>query len=307
MLPFTLQQLRILKSVALEKNFTKAAKLIYLSQPTISKQIKILEENLGISLFNREKNKISLTENGKILLQYSERILALCEESCRSLVDLKNGERGTLKIGTSPIIGIYLMPKLLTLFNRSYPQINLKILINLTPITFKSIINKQVDIAIVDDETPNEFKKNLNLETFVEDEFKLIISKSHPFATKKIFLKDDLYHLNFLTLNSDSSIKKFIDNVLVQNNVDTKQLKVIMQLNSIEGIKTAVSLGLGAAFLSSSSIIKETEIQTIKILDIENFQMSQIISVISDPLCEKSKNFKFFYNDLKKLKKTLEN
>jgi DNA-binding transcriptional LysR family regulator len=307
MLPFTLQQLRILKSVALEKNFTKAAKLIYLSQPTISKQIKILEENLGISLFNREKNKISLTENGKILLQYSERILALCEESCRSLVDLKNGERGTLKIGTSPIIGIYLMPKLLTLFNRSYPQINLKILINLTPITFKSIINKQVDIAIVDDETPNEFKKNLNLETFVEDEFKLIISKSHPFATKKNFLKDDLYHLNFLTLNSDSSIKKFIDNVLVQNNVDTKQLKVIMQLNSIEGIKTAVSLGLGAAFLSSSSIIKETEIQTIKILDIENFQMSQIISVISDPLCEKSKNFKFFYNDLKKLKKTLEN
>ena len=80
MLPFTLQQLRILKAIATEKNFTKAAELLHLSQPSLSKQIKTLEKNLDIVLIHREKNQISFTENGKVFLQYSERILALCEE-----------------------------------------------------------------------------------------------------------------------------------------------------------------------------------------------------------------------------------
>jgi DNA-binding transcriptional LysR family regulator len=89
MFPFTLQQLRILKAIATEKNFTRAAELLYISQPSLSKQIKTLEKNLDIILINRESNKIFLTENGKVFLQYSERILALCEESCRALIDLK--------------------------------------------------------------------------------------------------------------------------------------------------------------------------------------------------------------------------
>jgi DNA-binding transcriptional LysR family regulator len=81
MLPFTLQQLRILKAVATEKSFTKAAEVLFLSQPYLSKQIKALEQNLDVSLLTRNSNTIALTENGKIFLQYSERILALCEES----------------------------------------------------------------------------------------------------------------------------------------------------------------------------------------------------------------------------------
>ena len=75
MLPFTLQQLRILKAIAVEKNFTRAAEGLYISQPALSKQIKILEKNLDILLINRENNKISLTENGQVFLEYAERIL----------------------------------------------------------------------------------------------------------------------------------------------------------------------------------------------------------------------------------------
>ena len=137
MLPFTLQQLRILKAVATEKNFTKAAAVLYLSQPSLSKQIKILEKNLNILLINRERNKISLTESGKVLLQYSERILALCEESCRALIDLKNGDRGNLTVGASQTIGTYLMPRVLALFAQNYPQINLKVQVNSTRIIAK--------------------------------------------------------------------------------------------------------------------------------------------------------------------------
>jgi DNA-binding transcriptional LysR family regulator len=307
MLPFTLQQLRILKAVATEKNFTKAAELLYLSQPSLSKQIKTLEKNLDIQLINRENNKISLTENGEVFLQYSERILALCEESCRALIDLKNGERGNLTVGASQTIGTYLLPRVLALFAQNYPQIALKVQVNSTRIIAKNVLNREIDLAIVGGEIPEKLKKNLIVENFVEDEFSLIISKSHPFALKKQITKEDLYHLNFITLNSNSTIRKFIDNILSQNQIEIKQLKIIMQLNSIEGIKTAVSLGLGAAFVSSSAIEKEIELKTIEILKIQNIRITRTLSIISNPECYKSKAFEFFYKELLQLKNNIEN
>lgn len=307
MLPFTLQQLRILKAVATEKNFTKAAQLLYLSQPSLSKQMKTLEQNLGITILNREKNKISLTENGTVFLHYAERILALCEESCRAIIDLKHGERGNLTVGASQTIGTYLMPRVLALFAQTYPQINLNVQVSSTRIIAKNLRNREIDIAVVGGEIPEEFQKNLKIDEFVEDELSLIISKSHPFAEKKIISKNDLYHLNFITLNSNSTIRKFIDTILTQNQIEVNQLRIIMQLNSIEGIKTAVSLGLGAAFVSSSAIEKELELQTIEVLKIENLQITRTLSILSNPDCYKSKAFQFFEKELETLKRNLQN
>ena len=307
MLPFTLQQLRILKAIATEKSFTKAAKLLYLSQPSLSKQIKGLEKNLDMVLINRETHKISLTENGQIFLQYAERILALCEESCRALIDLKNGERGNLIVGASQTIGTYLLPRVLALFAQRYPQINLKVQVNSTRLIAKHIVNREIDIAIVGGDIPPELNKNLLVESFVEDEFSLIVPRAHPFAKKNLITKDDLYHLKFITLNSNSTIRKFIDNILTQNQIQTKQLKTIMQLNSIEGIKTAVSLGLGAAFVSSSAIEKEIQLKTIQILKIEKIKINRTISIISNPDGYKSKAFSFFYQELMDLKTQLDN
>mgnify|MGYP003333490334 FL=1 len=303
-LPFTLQQLRILKAVASEKSFTRAAEILFVSQPSLSKQIKTLENRLGILLFNRENNTITLTEAGKVFLQYSERILALCEESCRAVNDVKNGDRGSLTVGASQTIGTYLMPRVLALFAQNYPQINIKVQVDSTRIIAKNVMNQEIDIAVVGGDIPEELKKNLEIESFVEDELILIIPKSHPFAIKKkkIINKDDLYHLNFITLNSTSTIRKFIDNILVQNDIETKQFNVIMQLNSIEAIKTAVGLGLGAAFVSSSAIEKEIELKTIEIVTIKNIKITRTLSIITNRECYRSKAVEFFYNELWALK-----
>src|SRR6056300_1123850 len=302
MLPFTLQQLRILKAVANERNFTKAAAILYLSQPSLSKQIKILEKNLDTLLINRERNTISLTESGTILLHYSERILALCEESCRALIDLKNGDRGNLTVGASQTIGTYLMPRILVLFAQNYPQIDLNVQVNSTRIIAKKIINRKIDIAVVGGEISDDLKKKLTIQPFVYNKLSLIISKSHPFAKKKKIYKKDLYCLDFITLNSNSTIKKFIDNILIQNQIETQQLKTILQLNSIEAIKTAVSLGLGAAFVSSSAIEKELELKTVEIITIENIKITRTLSLITNTDSHRSKAFDFFYNELWLLK-----
>lgn len=307
MLPFTLQQLRILKAVANEKSFTKAANVLFLSQPYLSRQIKSLEKTLDVSLLDRNSQIINLTESGEIFLQYTERILALCEESCRALIDLKNGERGNLSVGASQTIGTYLMPRLLALFAQTNSQINLKVQVNSTRLISKLIVNKHVDLAVVGGEVPKELQQNLHIEPFVEDQLNLIISHSNPFAKQKKIKKEDLYHLNFITLHSNSTIRKFVDNILKENNIEINQLKIVMQLNSIEAIKTAVSLGLGVAFVSSSAIEKEIKLKTIKILEIENIKITRVLSIISNSQSYKSKAFKLFYKELLTLKKDLKN
>ena len=299
-LPFTLQQLRILKAIASEKSFTQAAKSLFISQPTLSKQIKILEDRLGLLLLNREKTTISFTEAGKVFLQYSERILALCEESCRALNDVKNGDRGNLIVGASQTIGTYLMPRMLAVFAKDYPQINLKVQVDSTRIIAKNVVNKEVDIAVVGGNIPEEFKKNLEVEDFIDDELILIVPKSHPFTfrkQKKIY-KDDLYDLNFITLHSTSTIQKFIETSLIQKKIETKKFNVTMQLNSIEGIKSAVSLGLGAAFVSSSAIDREKQLNSIDIINIENIKIKRTLSIITNRHCYHSKALEFFHKDL---------
>lgn len=305
MLPFTLKQLYIIKTVSNEKNITKAADLLYLSQPYLSKQIKILEQSLKITLFNRKSNELTLTENGKIFLQYCERILDLCEESYRALVDLKIGNRGTLTVGASQTIGTYLMPQIIALFRQNYPQIKLNIEVNSTRLISKQIVDRHIDIAIIGGEVPINLIKNLNLDFFIEDELNLIISQSHPFANKKTIKKEELYNLKFITLNATSTIRHFIDNILQQRSINTNQLNIIMQLNSIESIKTAVSLGLGVAFVSSSAIEKELRLQTIKIIQIENIKITRPLSILTHSQCYKSKAFHLFYNEIATLKKSI--
>jgi DNA-binding transcriptional LysR family regulator len=306
MLPFTLQQLRILKAVAAEKNFTKAADFLHLSQPSLSKQMKTLEKNLDILLIHRERNQLSLTENGKVLLEYSERILALCEESCRALLDLKTGERGNLRVGASQTIGIYVLPRVLALFAQNYPQMNVQVQVNSTRMIAKNLFHREIDIAVVGGEIPNDLRKNLVIEKFVEDEFRLILAKSHPLARKKKIRKEDLYHLNFITFTSNSTMGQFLETLLLQHEIEPKQFKIILQLNSLEGIKTAVSLGLGAAFVSSSAIEKELELQSLASLPIENIRITRTLCILSRPDSSKSKAFEFFYQELSRFQKTLE-
>ena len=118
-----------------------------------------------------------------------------------------------------------------------------------------------------------------------------------PFRT----VPQDLYCLDFITLHSSSTIKRFIDNILVQNKIQTNALKTILQLNSIEGIKTAVSLGLGAAFVSASSIENEMRLKQIRTLKIEGLNINRQLFIISNPDCLKSKAFQLFYNELIRL------
>ena len=157
-LPFTLDQLKILHAISTEGSFKKAAVKLYISQPAVSLQVQNLEKQLNTPLFYRDKRKARLTEAGFLLIKYCDRILSLCEETCRALDELQALESGVLIIGASQTTGSYLMPKLIGIFRHKYPQIAVELQVHSTRRISWGIANGKIDLAIVEEKYHKSYK-----------------------------------------------------------------------------------------------------------------------------------------------------
>jgi DNA-binding transcriptional LysR family regulator len=297
-LPYTLEQLVILRAVAKGGSFKNAAQSLFLTQPAISLQIQNLEKQLKTNLFDRTKKQIELTEAGTLLLRYSNRILALCEESSRVLDDLSELQSGKLVIGASQTTGTYLMPKIIGLFQQKYPNINVQLNVDSTRKVAWHLMNRQVDIGIVGGKIPKELRKILEITPYVEDELALIVPPSHPYVKLECIKKEDLYDLKFISLNSYSTIRTVVDDTLSKNGIDVTRLKVEMELNSIEAIKNAVQSSLGAAFVSVSAITKELELNLLNCVRIEDVKINRKLCIILNPNRYKSKASENFTKEI---------
>jgi|TARA_B100000767_G_scaffold3804_1_gene3597 DNA-binding transcriptional LysR family regulator len=282
-LPFTLDQLRILHAISNEGSFKKASEKLYISQPAVSLQVQNLERQLNTPLFYRDKRKARLTETGLLLIKYSERILGLCEETCRALDELNTLQSGGLIIGASQTTGTYLMPSLIGIFKQKYPQMAIELQVHSTRKISWGVSNGNIDLAVVGGEIPKELQKKLMVTSYAEDELALILPLSHPFSSLECIQKEDLYRLHFIALNTQSTIRNVIEKTLTKHGIDSNYLKIEMELNSIEAIKNAVHSGLGAAFVSVSAITKELELGMLHWAKIEGITIKRTLSILLNP------------------------
>jgi DNA-binding transcriptional LysR family regulator len=287
-LPFTLDQLRILKAIAAEGSFKRAADSLYVSQPAVSLQVQNLERQLDVPLFDRGGRRAQLTEAGYLLLNYGERILTLCQETCRALEDLQNLQGGSLIIGASQTTGTYLLPRMIGAFRQKYPDVAVQLHVHSTRRTSWSVANGQIDLAIIGGDIPPELQDSLEIIPYAEDELALIMPPGHPLSRAEL-QRDDLYRLQFISLDAQSTIRKAIEQVLTRAGIETRRLKIEMELNSIEAIKTAVQSGLGAAFLSLPAIEKELQMGILHRARIEGVEIKRMLSVIINPNRYRSK------------------
>ena len=297
-LPFTLDQLRILKAIAAEGSFKRAADSLYVSQPAVSLQVQNLERQLDVPLFDRGGRRAQLTEAGHLLLEYGDRILSLCQETCRAIEDLQNLQGGTLIIGASQTTGTYLLPRMIGQFRQRYPEVAVQLHVHSTRRTSWSVANGQIDLAIIGGEVPPELQESLEIASYAEDELALIMPVFHPLASNDTIARSDLYKLKFITLDSQSTIRKVIDQVLTRGGIETRRLRVEMELNSIEAIKNAVQSGLGVAFVSTSAIEKELQMGAIHRARIESVEVKRTLSVIFNPNRYRSKAAEAFTEEI---------
>ncbi|MBF2065568.1 MAG: LysR family transcriptional regulator [Calothrix sp. C42_A2020_038] len=297
-LPFTLDQLRILKAIAAEGSFKRAADSLYVSQPAVSLQVQNLERQLDVPLFDRGGRRAQLTEAGHLLLSYGEKILSLCQETCRAIDDLQNLQGGTLIVGASQTTGTYLLPRMIGMFRQKYPDVAVQLHVHSTRRTAWGVANGQVDLAIIGGEVPGELAESLEMISYAEDELALIVPISHPFAKLEKIQKEDLYKLQFIALDSQSTIRKVIDQVLSRCDIDTRRFKIEMELNSIEAIKNAVQSGLGAAFVSTSAITKELQMGVLHRSTIEGVVVKRTLWLIFNPNRYRSKAAEAFSQEI---------
>ncbi len=282
-LPFTLDQLRILRAIVSEGSFKKAADTLYVTQPAVSLQIQNLEKQLEAPLFDRGGRKAQLTEAGELLLAYCDRILSQCQEACRALDDLHNLKGGSLVVGASQTTGTYLMPRMIGMFRQKFPEVVVQLHVHSTRRTGWSVANGQIDLAIIGGELPAELNEVLEVLPYATDELALVLPIKHPLSRLAELTKEDLYRLGFVCLDSQSTTRKTVDKLLAGSGLDVPRLRVEMELSSLEAIKNAVQSGLGAAFLPVVSIERELTAGTVHKPIIADLQVKRQLKLISHP------------------------
>ncbi len=297
-LPFTLDQLRILRAIVREGSFKKAADSLYVTQPAVSLQIQNLEKQLEVPLFDRGGRKAQLTEAGQLLLNYCERILSQCQEACKAIEDLNNLKGGSLVVGASQTTGTYLMPRMIGIFRQKFPEVSVQLQVHSTRRTGWSVANGQIDLAIIGGELPNDLKELLQVIPYATDELALVIPTKHPLAKLPELTKEDLYKLGFINLDTQSTTRKVIDKLLINSGLDIQRLKIEMELNSLEAIKNAVQSGLGAAFLPVISIERELEGGTIHKPLIADMEVKRQLKLITHPARYCSKATEAFLSEI---------
>ena len=262
-----LRQLRTFEMVVRHGSFSRAADELNLTQPAVTAQIQSLERELGLRLLDRLPRQVLLTQAGETLLPYARGLLNLEEEANRALAELKGLESGCLRIGASPTIGTYLLPRILGEFKRRYPGLRLIAEIEPTHRVAEALLTHALDVGLV--EAPVD-EKALSAETFHTDELVLIVPAGHPWARRRSVQADELPRQPSVTREPTSGTRQLVEERLRAMGIE---ITPRLELGAIEAIKNAVAAGLGTSFVSRLAIQTEEKLGTLVVVPVEELDL----------------------------------
>ncbi|MBD0383014.1 LysR family transcriptional regulator [Paenibacillus sedimenti] len=245
--------LTVFAAVCEQRNFSRAAELLHISQPGVSQHIRNLEDELAAKLLHRSPKQVKLTEAGEILYKRAKQILALYDEAKQEINLLQHTVSGSLKIGASFTIGEYMLPRLLAEYANQYPQVDAVVNIGNTLEIVQSVRDNDLDIGLVEGQVQDT---ELHITPFMKDELILIAPPSHPLSGERAVNPDRLQNQIWILRESGSGTRAFSDQFIHDAGLRIKRSYVF---NSSQGVKESVAAGLGIAILSRSIVRKELE------------------------------------------------
>ncbi|HEX6818397.1 MAG TPA: LysR family transcriptional regulator [Ktedonobacterales bacterium] len=268
-----LHQLHIFRTVATHHSFSRAAEVLYLSQPGVSLQVKALEKTLGIELFERTGRSLRLTEAGRELLEYSERIFALLGEASLVIEELGGARRGTVKVAASTTAGIYVVPSALGAFHRANPQVKLTLDVVNRFTAQERLLGDEVDLAVMG---LIEDAHDLEVAQFAPNELVVISSPRHRFAGRVRLPVEELAREPFLFREEGSGTRTDVERMFAARGIP----RVGMELRSSGAIKQAVAADLGIAVTPLVAIELELLAKRLVVLDVEGFPVMRSWSLV---------------------------
>jgi len=256
-------------------SFTKAAEELHMTQPAVTFQIRQLEEHFNTRLFDRTHNRISLTEAGIKVYDYSDRIFALNAEMENAVREITGEISGVLIIGASTTIAEYMLPALLGDFKKKYPDVGIRLKVSNSDGIVSMVENNTIDLGVVEAPVSN---KNLVVENCRMDQLVLVVPPDHVLSKQKVFDVQQLHNYPYICREEGSGTREVLRDVLHQHGLEQSELNVVMELGSPEAIKGAVEAGMGVSILSRSTVGKELRLGT-------------LVAVTLDPAIERPFSF----------------
>jgi DNA-binding transcriptional LysR family regulator len=271
----TLRQLQVFLAVAREKSFSRAAKTIHSSQPTMSEHVAELELELGKKVFFRRGREVTLTEAGRVLERYAASAILAVESARQAVDDLDSLGHGSLMIGASTTPGIYVMPGIIANFRGRHPGVELRLQIANSRVIEDRIKARELDLGVVGGHAVGPGEECLAVG--FSDELLLIVPPRHAWATRRYIAPEALAREPLLMREEGSATRSVTERALQRAGI---RFQVAMELDHTEAIKQAVMADLGVAFVSIYAVRGELATRRLHALRLRGIRVQRHFHVI---------------------------
>ncbi len=264
----SLKQLSILEAIIENRSYTAASKALFMTQPAVSMQVKKLEEQVGLPLFERDGKEIVPTEPGKELLFYAQNIRQQLEEASEVMEELRGLKRGKLHL-TMASTANYFAPQLIAAFKRQFPKVEITLDVTNRLGLVQAVENNQTDMAIMGKPPSGHHLKGI---PFIDNPLVVIAAPTHSLVCQQPILLHDLADEPFIVREPASGTRMATEHFFNQHGLE---LIAGMEMNRSEAIKQAVMAELGLGIVSLHTIEMELSLKRLVVLEVEGFPIKR--------------------------------
>jgi len=264
-----LDQLKAFHQVAATGSFTKASRILFLTQPAVSQQVQALESYLGVTLFDRSGKKVMLTSEGEILLTYTVNLFRYYNEIEDLFGQMKKLKMGKITIGATAVMGTYFLPGMIGRYNKRYPGIDIDVRMGNSHKIMNSLLEGEGDIGFA-----GRIKANPRLETIPIHREKLLVvsAPDKPLANKKVVLPTELGKIPFIWREKGTITRELVKGWF-EKSVGRKYPHKSIELQNLEAAKRTVLEGYGITVIPESSVRREIHLGLLKPVNLKGFEL----------------------------------
>lgn len=262
------------------QSFTRAAEELSVTQAAISQHIAALEKELNVSLFERAGRTVIPTEAGQRFYEYAQQILNLVEEARNNLSKEKTSLRGTLQIATSTVPAETILPELLESFFHLHPDIRESVTVSDSKTAAQTVETGKADVALIGS-LPEDL--HLSASPLCSDDLVFLVAPDHPLAAKKRITLKQIWDEPLILREPGSGSRRCIEQALQEQGTSLRDLKIIMEVNSNDAIRSSVQRGLGATFLSKRIVERDLSENRLCTIPVQGIQFKRQLYLVTNP------------------------
>jgi DNA-binding transcriptional LysR family regulator len=272
-----IQKIETFLCVAENLSISEAAKHLHLSQPTVSHQIKMLEQEIGTLLFTRSNTGLFMTEAGRLLMPWARRLIHDTNDLKDMMSSINEEIAGELRISCSTTAGKYILPQLAARFCIRYPGIKTRILACGPEHAALNLLEGEAHIGVVSSEINDT---SLESQKFFRDTITLIVSSNHRWAGRSSIEPAELLGEPLILREDTSGTRRVLLAELAKHDISLDDLKIFMEVGNAEAIVGTVAAGYGISFVSTMAVGKALERRGIVDIPVEGLTLQRTIYMV---------------------------